>query len=206
MPLSHAEDRIAERTSQSLLLRLRDRDADAWARCVRLYAPLVARWCRGKRLAGSDLDDVTQDVFVSVYKGIDQYKLDGVNGTFRGWLHRIAQRRIADWYAARADRDQPRGGTEALRHLHEIETPTDAAELRAETLWLYQSAMALIRDEFSPRDWEVFRRMTADGQPAPAVAAEFGLSSAAARQVKSRILRRIKQTLGDASGGSESAR
>jgi hypothetical protein len=34
--------------SSSLLLRLTERDPEAWQRFVRLYDPLVYSWCRGR--------------------------------------------------------------------------------------------------------------------------------------------------------------
>lgn len=190
--------RTLDKTSLSLLFRLRGRDADAWTRCVHIYAPLVQQWCRRKGLTESDAEDLAQTVFLAVFQGIEQYSPDEPNATFRGWLSRITHRRIADWYGRHPGSARPRGGTEALQFLHELATPDEsAADLREQTRDLYQRAIALIRDEFSPRDWQIFWRLTADGQPAPAVAAEHGLSSAAVRQVKSRVLRRIQQTLGD---------
>ena len=53
-------------TSQSLLERARDKDADAWQRIVDLYAPLVIHWCRRTPLASDDIDDLVQDIFLSV--------------------------------------------------------------------------------------------------------------------------------------------
>ena len=53
-------------TSQSLLERARDKDADAWQRIVDLYATLVIHWCRRTPLASDDIDDLVQDIFLSV--------------------------------------------------------------------------------------------------------------------------------------------
>jgi hypothetical protein len=42
----------------------------------------------------------------------------------------------------------------------------------------------------------MFWRVAVDGQPAPAVAEEFAVTSAAVRQVKARVLRRLKEVVG----------
>ena len=50
---------------------------------------------------------------------------------------------------------------------------------------------------FTERMWQIFWRVTVDGNSATAVAEEFGATPAAVRQIKSRILRRLKQIVGD---------
>ena len=44
----------------------RQDDPAAWERLVRLYAPLVASWCRRWGVAEQDMGDVLQDVFAAV--------------------------------------------------------------------------------------------------------------------------------------------
>ena len=57
---------MASSTSVSLIARLRDQDGDAWQRLVKLYGPLVYRWCREAGLQASDATDVGQEVFGAV--------------------------------------------------------------------------------------------------------------------------------------------
>lgn len=55
-----------------------------------------------------------------------------------------------------------------------------------------------IRDEFADRSWEVFQRAVIDGVTTAKVAEEFEITAAAVRQTRSRILRRLREHLGDA--------
>jgi RNA polymerase sigma-70 factor (ECF subfamily) len=55
----------------------------------------------------------------------------------------------------------------------------------------------LLREEFEPQTWQAFWRTAVDGQPATAVAVELGMSAAAIRKAKSRILHRLRLELGD---------
>jgi hypothetical protein len=54
---------------------------------------------------------------------------------------------------------------------------------------------AQVRNEFSERDWRLFWRIVVDGQSAGEAGAEWGVSANAARLVKMRILRRLRQLM-----------
>src|SRR4029078_4012717 len=55
------------KTPASLLERLRDSfDADAWARFVALYTPLIYSWGRCVGLQDQDAADLVQDVFATL--------------------------------------------------------------------------------------------------------------------------------------------
>jgi RNA polymerase sigma-70 factor (ECF subfamily) len=73
----------------------------------------------------------------------------------------------------------------------------EGEDVREETRYLYQKAVQAARGEFPDRTWQMFWRLAVDGNPAPRVAEEFGTTPAAVRQVKSRVLRRLKQLVGD---------
>src|SRR5262249_5466791 len=61
-------------TSLTLLERLRGRDEAAWHNLLRLYAPLVDRWCGHCGVRGQDADDVRQEVFQAVALGLDNFR------------------------------------------------------------------------------------------------------------------------------------
>jgi RNA polymerase sigma-70 factor (ECF subfamily) len=65
---------------------------------------------------------------------------------------------------------------------------------------LYRRGLELVRQEFRTRTWEIFWRNVVEDQPTDAVADEFGISANSVRQTRSRVLRRIRQELGDQSG------
>ena len=53
------------------------------------------------------------------------------------------------------------------------------------------------RPTVEPQTWSAFWNTTALGRTATDVAAELGLTTAAVRQAKSRLLRRLRRQLGD---------
>jgi len=58
---------------------------------------------------------------------------------------------------------------------------------------LYNRLLDRLRNEFEPRTWDMFCRSVIDSVPTSTIAAELGVSPAAVRQARSRVLRRIRQ-------------
>ena len=185
-------------TSLTLLQRLRENEADAWQRLVRLYGPLVRYWCVQGGLGPEDADDVSQEVFQAVARGLGNFRRDRPGDTFRGWLRGITRNKMLhfrrDNRGARAD-----GGTDAHRRLHAVadspppEEDDPAGELNA----LYRRGLELVRGEFEERTWQAFWLTAVEGRPAGDVAADLAVSAAAVRKAKSRVLHRLKEELGE---------
>jgi RNA polymerase sigma-70 factor (ECF subfamily) len=190
-------------TSASLLARVLARDNAAWDRLLALYAPLVLHWCRAAGLQDQDQADILQEVFQAVAGGLPHFeKLPA--GSFRGWLRTITRNKVCDLYRKRQREPLGAGGSEAQRWLNQVPEPAfleedSEAEQDAERA-LVQRALEFIRPEFAERTWQAFWRTAVEGQPAPDVAEELGLSPGAVRVAKCRVLQRLREELGDAGG------
>jgi RNA polymerase sigma-70 factor (ECF subfamily) len=62
---------------------------------------------------------------------------------------------------------------------------------------LIHRALELIRAEFTTRTWQAFWRIVVDGQQTIDVAQELSMQPGAVRVAKSRVLRRLRQELGE---------
>ena len=62
---------------------------------------------------------------------------------------------------------------------------------------LVHRAAEQVRSEFEPETWQAFWRSAIDGIPTAVVAKELGVTPAAIRQNRARIMRRLRQQLGD---------
>src|SRR5262245_44229902 len=79
--------RVMLSTSVSLLERLRrPRDAEAWARFVALYTPLLLAWAHRLGLQPADAADLVQDVLVLLFQKLPEFTYDP-GKSFRHWLH-----------------------------------------------------------------------------------------------------------------------
>lgn len=192
-------------TSPSLLARVRNDDSQAWQELVDLYGPLIAGWCRRKGLRGPDGADVLQSVFMSVARGLLKWQpADGRDGSFRAWLWMITRNRIVDYW-----RSQPNviaaGGSSNQRRVYQAPDrlsesislddpePTFAEDLSE----LTSRALAMVQRQVAPQTWQAFWRTVIDGVPTHQAASELNLSVASIRQARSRVLRRLREQLGD---------
>lgn len=186
-------------TSLSLLERARANDAEAWRQLVQLYRPLVLFWSTRGGVGATDAEDVAQEVFTAAALGLARFRRDRPGDTFRGWLRGIARNR---WLMhLRRDGRQPEtcGGTDALIRLHEVPDGADngEADSPAELSGLYRRALDLVRSEFEERTWQMFWRTGVERCSPVDVAAEYHVTPAAVRKAKLRVLRRLKQEVGD---------
>jgi RNA polymerase sigma-70 factor (ECF subfamily) len=193
-------------TSRSLLAGARHGTPAAWERLVRLYAPLVASWCRRWEVAEQDIGDVLQEVFTAVASHLDRFRKERPADTFRGWLRTIARSKVADYFRRGAIEPSGGGGTEATRRMEQIpdmradselpDTTDDAAETALVENLLHR-ALESIRGEFHERTWQAFWQTVVDGRLAADVAAGLDMSPGAVRVAKSRVLLRLRRELGD---------
>jgi RNA polymerase sigma-70 factor (ECF subfamily) len=185
-------------TSLTLLERARRREPEAWDRLVALYRPLVVFWCQRGGVRDLDAEDVSQEVFAAAAGGLDRFHRDRPGDTFRGWLHGITRNHIRLFH--RRNQYQPRadGSTTAWELLHRVPDPcsTDDEE-QAEVGRVYCRALELIRGDFEDHTWQAFCRTVLDGRSPLALTEELGMTAAAIRQAKARVLRRLKEAVGD---------
>jgi len=190
-------------TSSSLIVRVRQGDDLAWRRLVQLYGPLVNYWLGRTDLQAGDIDDIFQDVFLSVAYGIEAFKNDRPEHTFRGWLRTITRAKVADYFRRNQKHLPALGGSDAYQLIQQI-PQSDEVEDPGEELVLHQirlQALEAVKAEFEERTWQMFWQVTIGGRSTRHVAEELGVTPSAVRLAKSRVLRRLREELGDEDGG-----
>lgn len=185
--------------STNLIQRLRGDDQIAWQRLLDLYFPLVLCWCNRAGIQPQDSADVVQEVFLAVRRGIVSFRHVQPGDTFRGWLRIIARNKINDHFRNRAGQPVARGGSEAMARFLDVaadESP-DSTDHQP-FVGLVHRAMGLVRNEFEDRTWRAFWLSTVGKLSTDAVAEQLGMTPGAVRQAKYKVLRRLRQELGDA--------
>ncbi len=186
-------------TSLSLLERARRRDPTAWDRLVGLYRPLVLFWCRRAGLHDPDTEDVSQEVFAAAAAGLERFHRDQPGDTFRGWLRGITRNQVLMYLRRHQNRQRAEGGSEGWDLLQNIPDPVGSAdeEEQTEVSRLYHRALEQLRGDFEERTWQAFCRTVLDGRSPSTLTAELGMTAPAIRQAKARVLRRLKEEVGD---------
>jgi DNA-directed RNA polymerase specialized sigma24 family protein len=74
-------------TRKSLLLRAQTGEENAWKDLTDLYRPLIIGWLRRQGVAARDLDDLSQEILLSVVKYLPSFEHSGRPGAFRSWAN-----------------------------------------------------------------------------------------------------------------------
>jgi RNA polymerase sigma-70 factor (ECF subfamily) len=183
-------------TRQSLLFRAQSGEADAWKDLTDLYRPLIIGWLNRQGVPAVDLDDLSQDVLLSVVKHLPNFDHSGYKGAFRSWLRTIVCSRTNNYWRAIDASPQASGGSGATAALQQIADPDSDLNRQWDQehdRYVIHCLLDLIEVEFEPATRRAFRRLALDGASGAEVARELGMSVAAVYVAKSRVLQRIRQ-------------
>jgi RNA polymerase sigma-70 factor (ECF subfamily) len=183
-------------TRQSLLFRAQTGEEDAWKDLTDLYRPLIIGWLNRQGVPAGDLEDLSQDVLVTVVKHLPSFEHSGNRGAFRSWLRTIVCSRTTDYWRATVERTPASGGSGVTAALQEIMDPDSDLNRQWDEehdRYVLGCLLALVEQEFGRQTFQAFRRLALDGASGAAVARELGLSVTAVYVAKSRVLQRIRQ-------------
>src|SRR5262245_27097673 len=181
---------------QSLLLRAQSGEENAWKDLTDLYRPLLNGWLNRQGVPARDLEDLSQDILLTVVKHLPTFQHSGQRGAFRAWLRTIICSRTADYWRALDAGTQARGGSGATAALQQVADPGSDLNRQWDEehdRYVLDCLLDLVAEEFEPTTLNAFRRLALDGASGADVAEELGLSVAAVYVAKSRVLGRIRQ-------------
>jgi RNA polymerase sigma-70 factor (ECF subfamily) len=185
-----------EDTRKSLLLRAQTAEEHAWKDLTDLYRPLIVGWLRRQGVATRDIDDLSQEILLSVVKYLPTFEHSGRPGAFRSWLRTIVCSRTIDYWRAIDASTQVSGASNAAAALEQIEDPHSDLNRRWDEehdRYVLGCLLDLVEEEFEPATLQAFRRLTLDGVSGAEAAEELGLTVPAVYMAKSRVLKRIRQ-------------
>jgi RNA polymerase sigma-70 factor (ECF subfamily) len=173
-----------------------------WTRLARLYGPILDFWLQQAGVAVGDRADVQQEILSAVARNIDQYKhTPDCSGSLRRWMWGIARHKIADCFRDRQRRPVSEGGTEALMKLQQLpdlpfedSDPNTQTRIRKE---LCSRALAILQSDFAETTWRAFWLTVIEDHSADEVAEQLSMTKHAIRQARYRVLRRLREELGD---------
>jgi RNA polymerase sigma-70 factor (ECF subfamily) len=183
-------------TRQSLLLRAQNGEETCWRDLTGLYRPLIIGWLTRQGVPASDLDDLSQDILLSVVKHLPGFQHSGRRGAFRTWLRTIVCSRTADYWRAINAGTAASGGSGATAALHQIADPDSDLNRQWDQEhdnYVLHCLLDLVELEFEPNTLRAFHRLALDGASGAEVAEELGLSVSAVYVAKSRVMQRLRQ-------------
>ena len=189
-------------TRASLLKRLKNwQDQASWKDFFDTYWRLIYGVARKAGLTDADAQDVVQETIISVAKAMPGFKYDPAVGSFKGWLKQLTRWRIHD--LLRKKQYQDHGRRLPREQALSFSTANDLADTSVpdlDQLWneewqknLTEAALARIRQQVDPRQYQLFYLHLIKGVPAREVAHRLAAKSAqvyVAKYKVSALLRR----------------
>lgn len=189
-------------TSISLLNQLsQSPNSEAWEQLVSLYTPLLRNWLRNQDgLPAEDLDDLVQEVLLSVSRELPNFQHNQQRGAFRKWLRLILVHRLRNYWRSRQRHPSVVGGTDFLQWLEKLEddgSQLSAAWDRQHNQHVLEQLLRETETQFAGHIWQAFRMQVLERIPASQVATELNMSLSAVYTAKSRVLNLLRQLAGD---------
>jgi len=190
------------RTSWTLVARLKNLgDQDSWAVFDELYRPLILSVALKAGLSEDEAKDVVQETMASMAKYIENFLAAPEHGSFRGWLLKIARRRICDQFQKRLPVTASNGPpTDATARTPTVERVPDRDEADLEALcdeeWarhLRETAMKELQLTVKPEQYQIFHLLVLEQRPIEEVARMVGRSRAQIYLIKHRVSHALKK-------------
>lgn len=187
-------------TRQSLLMRLKKQEGDAWREFIAIYEQAIFRYCRARGLQDADAQDATQEVLAAVHDRVESWDAETSKGSLRAWLFRVARNVAIDAIRRRARQASASGDTGVAQLLAELPN-TEEAQASA-FKWEYQRAMfqhvaQQVRPEVKDATWQAFWLTAIEGQSAERVAKKLEVSVGTIYTAKCRVVARIRDKIAE---------
>lgn len=185
-------------TRASLVLRLQNgEDLAAWDEFASVYAPVIYRTACRIGLQPADAEDCVQEVLTSVAGSVGKWIERDDRGGFRAWLFRITRNTSIDFLTRRRHRPWAEGGDANADRINDVQARTSASrqfdlEFRRE---IFARSSEIVRTQVSPATWQAFYRTSVLDDPIAEVAAELSMSIGSVYIARSRVMKRLQQTV-----------
>ena len=189
-------------TPQTLLKKIADLangdDAAVWLEFVEFYTSPLRHFIRSvnQSLTAADVEDAVQDVFVRLTEVLRDGGIDRKRGKFRDYLAAMTRRLLIDRY--RAEQSRLAAMDRAANPVRNQVTLADGDPgALVDAAWKVAARRAAIehvltQTAVSEQSKLVYRAVVLEQRSLKEVAAEFGITYAAAKQIKSRLDRAVE--------------
>ncbi len=191
-------------TRESLLGRLKNwEDQESWRDFFNIYWRLIYSAAVKSGLNDAEAQEVVQDTVIAVAKKMEEFTYDPAVDSFKGWLLYLTRKRIALQYRRR-ERDRGKGGTQAamVEWSPEVEEIPDPAGIRLDAIWdeewersLWNAAIARIKEQVAPKQFQIFQLYVLKELPAVEVARSHRVTVAQVYLAKHRISTLLQKEL-----------
>lgn len=185
-----------EDTSRTFVQQLQDEQTQAWEVFTRVYGDFISSNLIRSGVSAFDVDDIRQEVFLSVAKSVGKFEFQARKASFRAWLKTLAVNRARDYLRKKNKHLNARDDISLVEYAGTASTSEQDESDRYDLEQLYARATAELSNYFRADSVEIFMSLIRGGSVA-AIAKETGRSPAAIRQTKVRVLHRLRELAGE---------
>lgn len=192
-------------TRWSLIRRIRTDKSDetSWKEFYGIYRKLIYGVARKAGLPHAEAEDVVQETMKSVCEKIERFTPDPSAGSFKSWLLQMARWRIVDQLRKKTKEPLISGGTgDDTAETSMANRIPDTGSLQLDSLleegWqrvLYEAALAKVKAEVSPAQYQIFDFAVLREMPVSKVVHALGVSAGQVYLVRHRVLKLIKKQI-----------
>lgn len=187
-------------TRLSLLSRLKNwQDNESWKAFIDNYSPLIYWTALRCGLNHTAAEEVAQEVLVAVSRKISAFKHDPARGSFKGWLLRITQNQVNNYFR-RQSRDKKVLISQTEEGITDLNEVPDTANPTMEDIWeaeweqnLWKAALENLKLKVSVREYQIFDAFEVQKWKGAKVAEVFGVSLANAHVIKHRMKMKFRK-------------
>jgi len=121
---------LATNGGAELVRRCRAGDGTAWEEIVQSYSRRVYNLAYRFTSRADTAEDLTQDVFIRIYRSLDQY--DAKQGDLQNWLMRLARNLIIDDYRKRQRAPQDETADDLEDHKYHLRSTESSVQREME--------------------------------------------------------------------------
>lgn len=195
-----APDEDSQRTSSTLLAKVKDADQEAWNRFFAEYWPRVLGQVKGAGLTEADAEDVAQSAMIRLWTAMRTFKYEREECRFRTWVALIVRGRVNDHRRKLGRRRESTLGEDdgtSTPALHRVadrggRKPDEALDVEC-IADLVRAARERVQRRFSQKELQIFDYWESHGEDAPRTAREMGISAARVYVALYRVRRALKK-------------
>lgn len=181
-------------TRLSLISRVRRKDSAGWNEFVSIYGRVIYNVAIRKGLKNAAAEDVVQETYLAVMKGIQIYQHRPVASSFRRWLRTIVKYKIFDQYRKRIPVVARRYDDARTRATATIDRVEDLAASPLDALWdaewaktLMAAATERVKKQASTEQYQIYDLYVIKEWPVKKIIESLGVSQSAVYLAKHRV-------------------
>jgi RNA polymerase sigma-70 factor (ECF subfamily) len=189
-------------TRASLLSRVKNwNDHESWRCFFDIYWKLIHGQAIKAGLTDVEAQEVVQETIIAIAHRIKTFKYDRQNGSFKGWLYRLTQWRIADQLRKRQHGvpvEYASFETEFDQSIltSELVSPDGQAAWDAEwQTMMVNAAMENLRKKIRPKHFQIFHCLVQQRKPVRQVANVLKTNVGYVSLVKFRVMSQLRKEI-----------